>query len=629
MNKLLTIFVFYSTVSFGLITVGTDPNCNFNTNIIDSSMFSHDEIRITNQQVYQPIKIINRSANIVGGFNNCTDAQNNIVSQNPSVIFGNNSQTPLVIFTTAAGGHTHRTITIKNVAIVDGKNVTVAPNITIGGGVDIVGNVAVFMTNVEVRNNTSDIGGAGVYINGLNGAIVEMSQMNIHDNNSINDRDGGGIMISDGAQVSLNDSIVDNNTAYSGAGIMLNTLDALLMISNTRISNNTASLSGGGIYCGGSNTVRINGTSSINHNQSLSFGGGFYLRSACKTLISSGDNQDLNNVEYGIHNNTATTFGGGAYITTGARLDVIGNSEHYANVVNNQVTSGTSRGGGIYVTKAGSYFRGINARISGNSAHSASAIISREKAIAHVRRSSGECFGKQICSEMSEKTAAFSGTIQTESCGIVDIYQTAIHDNTAATAVVAFLEGNSNDACRSVMEGNVIYNNRKTDGTETNMFSLNRQTELEFAFNTVVDNNATSIFSMLNTSNSSQTLRINASLIWNAPASTIVASSNNQTYSGNCFGVTDFNALPVGFGNYIKQNIPIFTDAANHDYSRTILSPYSDDCDTEEYAPRFHDIIGTVRGHEWISIVLGPYDVGAYEYDDVHFNNVIFQDGLE
>ncbi len=112
MNKILLILILNSTWSFGFITIGTDPNCDFNTNHIDSSLFSNDEIRITNQQVYSPINIINHSANIVGGFNNCTDAQNNVISQNGSVIFGNDSQTPLLIQTTAAAGHDYRVISM-------------------------------------------------------------------------------------------------------------------------------------------------------------------------------------------------------------------------------------------------------------------------------------------------------------------------------------------------------------------------------------------------------------------------------------------------------------------------------------------------------------------------------------
>ena len=235
----------------------------------------------------------------------------------------------------------------------------------------------------------------------------------------------------------------------------------------------------------------------------------------------------------------------------------------------------------------------------------------------------------QICSEISNNTTLFIGTIASESCGTTHIYKTSIYDNQAGSDAVARFEGNNADLCESVLEGNLIYGNKQTDNGSTRMISLNRKVELEFAFNTMTDNNATHNFLLLNTSDSSQTLNINSSIIWDAPAIPISASSAGNTFSGNCFNVHDDTTLPDGFGPTIRDNDPVFTNAANHDYSTTDSSPYSDYCDTSLYNPRYRDIIGTVRGHAWLPPVLGHYDMGAFEYDDVHFNNVIFQDGLD
>jgi len=629
MKILLIILLFNTTISSAFVTVGSDASCTYNSSLLGSAILSNDEVRITNQQFYSAIKIINKNANIIGGYNNCTDAQNNIVSETASVMFGNDDETLVVIKTTASGGHIHRLVSIANLEIVAGKNVTVAPNVTTGGGIDIIGNVEVNLVNIEIRDSSSEFGGGGIFISGLNGAVVNLTEMNIHDNAAINNREGGGLLIADGAIVAISDSIIDSNTARNGAGLKIIGGNSTVNIFDTQISNNSAEFSGGGIDCGGQNNITIRGNSSIDNNTSLSSGGGIYLSFSCHLTSFSGDTHELEDVQYGIHHNTTTNFGGGAYVTYGARLDLIGNSQHYANLTSNQTMSNFSTGGGVYATKEGSYVRGINSRISGNSANRGAAILAREMAKIHLRRSSGRCFGNQICSEISENTSSFSGNIRTESCGTVDINQTTIHDNTALIYVVASLEGNTNDSCHSVLEGNIIYNNHKVDNTPTSMISLDRKHELDFAFNTVTDNNASSIFNMLNDSNTSQILNINASLIWNSPASTIISFSNVNTYSGNCFAVTDSGFLPVGFGNYIMENVPAFTNALNHDYSRTQVSPYSDNCNTDNYTPRFHDIVGTVRGHEWIPIVQGPYDVGAYEYDDVHTNNVIFQDGLE
>lgn len=106
MKKLILLIIINTTMSYAFVTVGTDANCDHNTSTLSFSILSNDEVRITNQQIYQPVIRINHSFKIIGGFDNCIDAQNNDVSNTKSVIFGNNSQTPIVMKTTASGGHT-------------------------------------------------------------------------------------------------------------------------------------------------------------------------------------------------------------------------------------------------------------------------------------------------------------------------------------------------------------------------------------------------------------------------------------------------------------------------------------------------------------------------------------------
>ena len=125
-----------------------------------------------------------------------------------------------------------------------------------------------------------------------------------------------------------------------------------------------------------------------------------------------------------------------------------------------------------------------------------------------------------------------------------------------------------------------------------------------------------------------QELNINGSIIWNAPA-TLISPIGSHTYSGNCFNMHDINNLPAGFGNTVRTQDPLFTEPANNDYSTTRYSPYADYCDTDLYEPRFHDIIGTVRGYGFVSPILGDYDMGAFEFDDMNANNVIFDDPFE
>ena len=624
MKKIIVIyFLIHSQLSNAFVTVGTDGACLVSPVSLESAAINNDEVRITNQQAYDAIDIINHNAHIIGGFNNCTDANNNVVSNTNSVISGNNSNTTISILTTAAGGHTPRTVMLENIDIINGSS----DGTNIAAGINIVGNLDVTINNTEIRNNQSSGSAGGIYISGQQGAQLSLNNTLISNNSAT--LDGGALYATGSAEITLNDVEVANNSAKWGAGISIGSNNNKLSVINSTIRNNIASSNGGGIYCLGVNNLNLTENNLIQDNTAV-LGGGVFLSSSCSMLFKGGDNSELNNILYGINDNIAQTLGGGIFVGNQARIDLIGSADHYVNITNNVVTSGsTSQGGGIFVTDVNSYVKIINGRISGNSADNGAALYARGSGHIEMRRSSGSCFGNQICSEISNNQTLFAGTIATESCGMASIYQTNIHDNTAGSDAVARFEGNNLDNCQSVLEGNLIYSNKRNDDGSTRMISLNRKVELEFAFNTMTDNNATNNIVMLDNSGSTQTLKINSSIIWDAPAIPVSASSPGNTFSGNCFAVHDASNLPAEFGPIIGGNDPLFTNPAINDYSTTDLSPYSDYCDTSLYSPRFHDIIGTVRGHAWLPPVLGPYDMGAFEYDDVHFNNVIFQDGFD
>lgn len=623
MKKILfiTLIAVFNT-SQAFITVGTDAACDRPASAFQSSIndFNQDEIRVTNQQNYDAISMVNKNVMIIGGFNNCNDASNNIVSNIKTTISGNNSVSAITINTSSGAGNAHKDIIIENINVINGSS-------NFGAGIQINGNVSVVISNAEIQNNSSSNKGGGLYINGANGSDVILTAINVHDNSATND--GGGIYMSETARVTINDSLINSNSSKSGAGISVKGPESIFNINDSIISQNIAINYGGGIDCVSANKIYFKGNSSIDNNESQ-FGGGVALATGCQFSSSVGDNLSLLLVEYGIHQNFASLFGGGVFLTNGARLDLIGDAIHYANVTSNQVSTVNGKGGGIYAANENTYVRSINARINANVAHRGAAIYMNSSAKFHMRRSSGECFGDQICSEIGNNNSSSSGTITTASCGSVDIYQTKIYNNIGNYAVVANFNGNTIDSCGSTLEGNLIYDNHKADNSLTSMFYIDRNYHLDFAYNTMTDNIASSIFNVLSDSGSNQSLNINSSLIWNAPAAIIIENAPGlNNFSGKCFVVHDDSAIPAGFGSHIREGNPIFADAANDDYSTTEFSPYSDYCDTSLYQPRFHDIVGVVRGHAWLPPILGPYDMGAFEFDDVHFNNVIFQDGFE
>ncbi len=607
-----------------MVTVGTDAACDFTPVSLQTAARNNDETRITNQVIYNSLNFTNSSAHIIGGFNNCTDAENNVLSDTKTTITGNNSSTTISIMTTAAGGNLPQTVILENLNIIDG-----ATSMTLlGAGINVFGNESVQIIDSIIQDNNAPSFGGGIYIDGNDETPTHLTIQNSIIRNNTSDGSGGGVYISENSEVTIDSSLIELNEATNGAGIGLNNNSSELTINDSQITQNTASNLGGGINCLNENKITVNGNSTINANQA-SFGGGLAITGGCTAISFSGDTRPLNAIDYGIYNNTATTFGGGIFINNGGRVDLIGNANHYANLTGNEATLNNSKGGGIYLSGEGTYARFINARVSKNSAVRGAGISVNQSAKIQIRRSSGGCFGNQICSLISENSAFSAAAINLESCGSADIYQSQISNNQADSAIVLAVSGNFTDQCHTTLEGNLIFANSRLNNQPTSMISLSRKARLDFSFNTLTDNNASTIFSMVSSEpETQQELNINGSIIWNAPA-TPISPIGAHNYSGNCFNIHDDSNLPAGFGNILRTEDPVFSDPANKDYSTTLFSPYADYCDTTLYEPRFHDIIGTVRGHAFVPPVLGTYDMGAFEYDDVNINNVIFDDGFE
>lgn len=627
--------------SHAFITVGTDANCTNLTDTIDSSILVNDEIRITNQQQYQPIFAHAKDVKIIGGYDNCLEASANTLGQNgKSIISGNNNFSSIIV-TTHTNTPTIYQVHLENLEVINGE----ATNGT-GGGIYLSNRLNVVMENISIHDNHAVSKGGGLAI--VNGAILNgesyympvlINNLEVYDNATGTGGKGGGISITGKSNVVIENSDIRFNTANSGGGLNFGSTD--LTIIDSSIQNNSATVTGGGIKCS-SGSATITGNSKISFNQATT-GGGLSISTSCRVISTMGDTQNLQNAQYGINNNTALYNGGGVSLAQGGRIDLIGNGNHYANLLNNNVEnitgSGTAEGGGIFASGDDTYARLINARVSGNSARSkGSAVYVSDFAKVHMRRASGTGFGNQITSEIAHNdlTIEGEGVLAADTCGSFEIYQTEIHHNTLQGPGVlkrfVSLNGvNFSSSCESIFEGNVFY---KNDANFGSLFYLDKRYTLDFAYNSVADNFVDSIFKIGNDNNSNQTLNINSSIFWNDP-SPLVEETGNHNYSGNCIGAFDINEpiiaeiLAAGDSAVYDYN-PNFTDAANGDYSPQ--SPtYADLCNLALHQPRYHDIEGKVRGIDIFPNIntLGPYDAGAFEYDTAHINDVIFQDGFE
>jgi hypothetical protein len=150
-----------SGVSF--FTVGADAVCQYSSvqAAIDDyfqSPLANIDIRIaTNKTYIENIVIGNANIALTGGYSNCTNANNGIVSSGQSLINANFNGTVLKI----QGVTTRRTMVFKNLRLFNGSNATGAG----GGFLSDNSNVSLLLENVDIRNNSAQFG-AGLAIVG-------------------------------------------------------------------------------------------------------------------------------------------------------------------------------------------------------------------------------------------------------------------------------------------------------------------------------------------------------------------------------------------------------------------------------------------------------------------------------
>lgn len=614
-------FFFLISSAQSYVTVGTDAACDFLPASLQNAINNNVSVRVTNQVTYTPIQIINRHAELLGGFNNCSDAGNLMTGASYTQISGNNNQTVISLSTTAAGGHLARTISLSGIEVHSGSN----SGSFLAGGINIIGNITAIINDSIIRNNSATSFGGGVYINGVNGANLRLDKVEIKHNNA---NEGGGLFASQNAQVTLIDSVISQNTSTSGGAMTLDS-SSQMFLENTDILNNSAQTRGGGVDCLGQAELNADDESLIAFNRSEIVGGGLAAQNGCLIKIKSGDNLAAGLSNAGLNQNTAEMLGGGAYLFN-ATLQLIGNDNHFVNLLNNSTTiMNTGQGGGIYARGDSAHVRVINGRLNLNHSGSGSAIFLTERASLHMRRTSGQCFANQLCSEVANNQADFSGAIMTTQCATADIYQTTFRENNGSLASVLHLEGNGSDECESTFEGNQVFNNQDQGSESNTLFLLDNLVIFDFAYNTITNNLTDRIFELRVNNSSSQTLKINSSLIWNSPAVIVSESAGNHTFSGQCFDVHTFATLPAEFGPQVISQDPVFENPDFNNFQMTQESPTMDYCDISTYWPKHHDIIGVPRGFAWLPPFLGHYDMGAFEYNHINVNDVIFYDRFD
>ena len=133
----------------------------------------------------------------------------------------------------------------------------------------------------EINNNIALSGfGGGILVNWQSNAIITDST--ISDNGAMY---GGGIFVS-ASELTVSNSIVNNNRAYTGNGGGIYVQSGTAAISTSEISDNEAARYGGGIYLMSSSNLTIN-DSTISSNRAADGGGIALLWSSEATIINS------------------------------------------------------------------------------------------------------------------------------------------------------------------------------------------------------------------------------------------------------------------------------------------------------------------------------------------------------
>lgn len=281
-------------------------------------------------------------------------------------------------------------ITLNDVNISGNQTFSAPGN---GGGIHITGAGTATLTDGTVNNNTAgaeggglwngtgtmtingttissniasgaaaDQGGGGIY--NLNGGTLVVSNATITLNTANGTLgSGGGILNDVGAQLSITDTEISQNSAVrAGGGIEDNSQTSTIMLTNVNLDNNTVTGppgNGGGLHItGGGSAIILGGT--VSGNTAALEGGGLWNGSG---LLRITDTEIDGNTAQG----TAPDDGGGGIFNTS------GNVELYNAMVSNNKATGTSGSGGGLLSLAGSIL--TSAAFDSNSANRAGGAI--------------------------------------------------------------------------------------------------------------------------------------------------------------------------------------------------------------------------------------------------------------
>ena len=230
------------------------------------------------------------------------------------------------------GAATTITLALGELFVTDDTTFDIAPG---GAAVTIDGNNASRVFNIAANTTVTfdgtgasititggnDVNGGGILVN--NGANLTLQDnVVVTGNKAVNS--GGGIYADTNSTVTITNSQVNGNEAGSDGGGIVAHLNSTVTITNSQVNKNKASFWGGGIVAWVDSTVTIT-DSQVNENQALAELGGGILADTNSTVTITNSQ---------VNKNKAVFNGGGIFIDATSTLKMTGGEvrENEANV---------------------------------------------------------------------------------------------------------------------------------------------------------------------------------------------------------------------------------------------------------------------------------------------------------
>ncbi|MFK7958736.1 MAG: hypothetical protein AB8B96_21770 [Lysobacterales bacterium] len=528
------------------------------------------------------------------------------------------------------GGAIHA---LGNLSITDSV-VSANAAVGFGGGLSCAVCGSVDLINTQVINNTAGNGG-GLYVSGssVSTTNIDVSHSVISENQAMDVSDsvgfGGGVWAID-ADLMLNDSDIDDNTAQFSGGALYVTGAGSLSISRSQLEGNAANADqiregGGAIYAEGLSTVSLEMVG-ISVNEADRNGGAMYLSDTnilAKNLTMLSNQAEQGGCIYVLDSALVLSDSvlGGCIAEVNGGAIVAGSS----NLELNDVLLGlneANRGGAMYLVGGTAVVR--NSQIDRNTAIIDGGGVFMLGGALDVSSDFSGCSPAELapnryCSEITANEAGGRGggiyTLGAEDAGdqTIRITHTALEDNVAPDSGAAIEIFSEFEVPPVVLESVLIANNG-TDVDGSAAVFLRGIGGVEIYSSTLVGNNGVA----LQADDPDTPVTLQNSLIY-------LNDAGPQVIPGVPFVASCNNSQPVTIPSQsMNGNLgnPAF-DGANvrGDYRLLPISPSVDRCVTGQS----RDLDGLFRPNDG-----GLHDHGAFELDGiVMLPDAMFVDGFE